>query len=83
MLDHSSLRRILILPDQNLDPRRLLTVMAPSAPRKRQSLKPEDPLAECDSAKNLRSERFGDIYASTHDPIGESEHVFLNGNQLQ
>ena len=83
MSDHSSFGRISILPDQNLDPRRLLTVMAPSAPPERQSLKPEDPLAECDSAKNLRSERFGDLYASTHDPIGESEHVFLNGNQLQ
>ena len=49
----------------------------------RQSLKPEDPLAKCDSGKELRSERFGDIYASALDPIGESEHVFLNGNQLQ
>ena len=49
----------------------------------RQSLKPEDPLAECASGKELRSERFGDIYASTLDPMGESKHVFLNGNQLQ
>ena len=73
---HSSFRRILILPDQNLDSRRSLTLMAPSTPPERQSLKPEDPLAECDSGKNLRSERFGDIYASTHDPIGESEQFF-------
>ena len=57
--------------------------MTPPDTHERQSLKPEDPLAECDSAKNLRSERFGDLYASTHDPIGESEHVFLDGNQLQ
>ena len=57
--------------------------MASSAPPERQSLKPEDPLAECDSDKNPKSGRFGDIYTSSHDPIGESEHVFLNGNQLQ
>ena len=43
MSDYSSFGRISILPDQNLDPRRLLTVMAPSAPPERQSLKPEDP----------------------------------------
>ena len=75
MSDYSSFGRISILPDQNLDPRRLLTVMAPSAPPERQSLKPEDPLAKCDSAKNLRSERFGDLYASTHDPILSLIHI--------
>ena len=57
--------------------------MTPPDTHERQSLKPEDPLAECDSGQELRSERFGDIYASTLDPIGESQHVFLNGNQLQ
>ena len=66
-----------------MNPWQFFTVMAPPDNHERQSLKPEDPLAECDSGQELRSERFGDIYASTLDPIGESQHVFLNGNQLQ
>ena len=54
-----------------------------SATSQRQSLKPEDPLIELSSGTELRSNRFDDIYASSLDPVGESEHVFLNGNQLQ
>lgn len=30
-----------------------------------------------------RSERFGDIYSSSDNPMGESEHVFIDGNRLK
>tara|TARA_B100001057_G_scaffold420379_1_gene440715 strand:+ start:4186 stop:6180 length:1995 start_codon:yes stop_codon:yes gene_type:complete len=64
-------------------PLSLLQVMTYSGPLKIKSLEPEDPLIEFNQGGELKSSRFGDVYASSLDPVGESEHVFIEGNQLQ
>jgi tRNA 5-methylaminomethyl-2-thiouridine biosynthesis bifunctional protein len=56
----------------------------PISPKKlAASFMPEPPMVSMIEPGKPRSERFDDIYSSSDDPMGESEHVFIAGNRLQ